>query len=147
MVVLYISCAVDPQSNTPSDSYSAASHFRGVTDWAIRGRITRSGWTTGNPGGSIRICCSCVSGPNPTGLRAWPRGARAGTTLTRLHTLCTGPATASPTADSPGYIPESDSDEDPKDNDEDPHEDPADYPADHNDDEEEEEPYGDDANE
>nr|GFA01583.1 reverse transcriptase domain-containing protein [Tanacetum cinerariifolium] len=26
----------------------------------------------------------------PTGLRAWPRGARACTTLTRLHTLCTG---------------------------------------------------------
>nr|GFC36644.1 hypothetical protein [Tanacetum cinerariifolium] len=55
----------------------------------------------------------------------WPRGARAGTTLTR---------------------PESDPDEDPEDNDdEDPEEDPADYPADH--DEEEEEPYGDDADE
>nr|GEZ55608.1 hypothetical protein [Tanacetum cinerariifolium] len=56
------------------------------------------------------------------------------------------PAAASPTADSPGYIPESDPDEDPEDDDdEDPEEDPADYPADHDDDEEEEEPSGDDA--
>nr|GEV36400.1 hypothetical protein [Tanacetum cinerariifolium] len=43
------------------------------------------------------------------------------------------PAAASPTTDSPGYIPESDPDEDPE-------EDPADYPADHDDDEEEEHP-------
>nr|GFB79215.1 hypothetical protein [Tanacetum cinerariifolium] len=58
------------------------------------------------------------------------------------------PATASPTADSPGYIPESDPDDDPEDDDEDPEEDPADYPADHDDDdEEEEEPSGDDADE
>nr|GFD11420.1 hypothetical protein [Tanacetum cinerariifolium] len=56
------------------------------------------------------------------------------------------PAVASPTADSPGYILESDPDEDPED-DEDPEEDPADYPADHDDDDEEEEPSGDDANE
>nr|GEX89137.1 hypothetical protein [Tanacetum cinerariifolium] len=49
------------------------------------------------------------------------------------------PAAVSPTADSPGYIPESDPDEDPE-------EDPADYPADHDDDEEEE-PSRDDANE
>nr|GEV58763.1 hypothetical protein [Tanacetum cinerariifolium] len=58
------------------------------------------------------------------------------------------PAVASPTTDSPGYIPESDPDEDPKDDDdEDPEEDPADYLADHDDDDEEEEPSGDDANE
>nr|GFA41788.1 hypothetical protein [Tanacetum cinerariifolium] len=50
------------------------------------------------------------------------------------------PAAASPTAESPGYIPESDPDEDPE-------EDPADYPADHDDEEEEEEPSGDDADE
>nr|GFB00378.1 hypothetical protein [Tanacetum cinerariifolium] len=56
------------------------------------------------------------------------------------------PAAASPTADLPGYIPESDPDEDPKDDDdEDPKEDPTDYPADHDD--EEEEPSGDDADE
>nr|GEX64388.1 hypothetical protein [Tanacetum cinerariifolium] len=53
------------------------------------------------------------------------------------------PAAASPTTESPGYIPESDPEED---DDEDPEEDPPDYPADH-DDEEEEEPSGDDANE
>nr|GFA48876.1 hypothetical protein [Tanacetum cinerariifolium] len=58
------------------------------------------------------------------------------------------PAAASPTTDSPGYIPEFDPDEDPKDDDdEDPKEDPADYPIDHDDEEEEEEPSGDDADE
>nr|GFB47341.1 hypothetical protein [Tanacetum cinerariifolium] len=59
------------------------------------------------------------------------------------------PAAASPTADSPGYIPESDLDEDlEKDDDEDPKEDPADYLVDHDDDdEEEEEPSGNDADE
>nr|GFC70149.1 hypothetical protein [Tanacetum cinerariifolium] len=52
------------------------------------------------------------------------------------------PAAASPTTESPGYIPESDPDEDPKqDDNKDPEEDPADYPADHDDEEEEEEPY------
>ncbi|GKC36318.1 hypothetical protein Tco_1048702 [Tanacetum coccineum] len=40
------------------------------------------------------------------------------------------PAAVSPTADSPGYVPESDSEED----DEDPEEDLADYPADRDDD-------------
>nr|GFD63102.1 hypothetical protein [Tanacetum cinerariifolium] len=43
------------------------------------------------------------------------------------------PAAASPTTESPGYIPESDLDEDPEEDDEDPEEDPADYPADHDD--------------
>ncbi|GJS28062.1 putative reverse transcriptase domain-containing protein [Tanacetum coccineum] len=57
------------------------------------------------------------------------------------------PAAASPTADSPGYVPESDPEEEPKaDDDKDLEEDPADYPADQDDDdEEEEEPSGDDA--
>ncbi|GJQ91758.1 hypothetical protein Tco_0002897 [Tanacetum coccineum] len=56
------------------------------------------------------------------------------------------PAATSPTADSPGYIPESDPERDPEEDDEeDPKEDPADYPADRrdndddDDDEEEEE--------
>ncbi|GKA54678.1 hypothetical protein Tco_0753627 [Tanacetum coccineum] len=41
------------------------------------------------------------------------------------------PAIISPTADSPGYVPESDPEEDPEeDDDEDPEEDPADYPVD-----------------
>nr|GFB51057.1 hypothetical protein [Tanacetum cinerariifolium] len=58
------------------------------------------------------------------------------------------PTAASPTAESPGYIPESDPDEDPEeDDDEDPEEDLADYPVDHDDKEEEEEPPGDDADE
>ncbi|GJZ22681.1 hypothetical protein Tco_0559720 [Tanacetum coccineum] len=48
------------------------------------------------------------------------------------------PAAASPTADSPGYVPESDMEVEPKvDNDEDPEEDPADYPADRDDEDEE----------
>ncbi|GJS51458.1 hypothetical protein Tco_0624820 [Tanacetum coccineum] len=46
---------------------------------------------------------------------------------------------ASPTADSPGYIPESDPEEEPEEDDEDPEEDPADYPADRDDDDDEEE--------
>nr|GFB46886.1 hypothetical protein [Tanacetum cinerariifolium] len=57
------------------------------------------------------------------------------------------PAAASLTADSPGYIPESDPDEDSKDDDEDSEEDPADYPADHDEEEEDKEPSGDDADE
>ncbi|GKF17923.1 hypothetical protein Tco_0062841, partial [Tanacetum coccineum] len=58
------------------------------------------------------------------------------------------PAAASPTADSSGYVPESDPEEEPKEDDEDPEEDPTDYPADRDDDdeEEEEEPFRDDAN-
>ncbi|GJR92512.1 hypothetical protein Tco_0264686 [Tanacetum coccineum] len=48
------------------------------------------------------------------------------------------PVAASPTADSSGYVPESDPEDDPEeDNDEDPEEDPADYPGDE---EEEEHP-------
>ncbi|GKA10242.1 hypothetical protein Tco_0689675 [Tanacetum coccineum] len=48
-------------------------------------------------------------------------------------------AAASPTADSPGYVPESDPEEEPEEDDEDPEEDPADYPADGDDDDDEEE--------
>ncbi|GJT97574.1 hypothetical protein Tco_1093092 [Tanacetum coccineum] len=44
------------------------------------------------------------------------------------------PTAASPTADSPGYVPESDPEEEPEEDDEDPEEDPADYPADRDDD-------------
>ncbi|GJY46477.1 hypothetical protein Tco_0435540 [Tanacetum coccineum] len=50
------------------------------------------------------------------------------------------PTAASPTADSPGYVPESDPEEEPKEDDEDPEEDPADR----DDDDEEEEPSRDD---
>ncbi|GKD46974.1 hypothetical protein Tco_1271619, partial [Tanacetum coccineum] len=44
------------------------------------------------------------------------------------------PAVASPTTDSPRYVPESDLEEEPEEDDEDPEEDPADYPADGDDD-------------
>ncbi|GKG09203.1 hypothetical protein Tco_0337949, partial [Tanacetum coccineum] len=56
------------------------------------------------------------------------------------------PAAASPTADSPGYVLESNPEEEPEAvDDEDPKEDPADYPANRDDDDkEEEEPLGDD---
>ncbi|GJW49537.1 hypothetical protein Tco_0090888 [Tanacetum coccineum] len=51
----------------------------------------------------------------------------------------------SPTADSPGYVPESDPEEDPEeDDDEDPEEDPADYPADGGDDGDDEDDSSDD---
>ncbi|GJZ68793.1 reverse transcriptase domain-containing protein [Tanacetum coccineum] len=55
------------------------------------------------------------------------------------------PATVSPTADSPGYVPESDLEEDPEeDDDEDPEEDPADYLADRGDDGDDEDESSDD---
>ncbi|GJV34907.1 hypothetical protein Tco_1407384 [Tanacetum coccineum] len=55
------------------------------------------------------------------------------------------PAAASPTADSPGYVPESDPEEDPEeDDDEDPEEDPVDYPADGGDDGDDEDESSDD---
>ncbi|GKG11645.1 hypothetical protein Tco_0345882, partial [Tanacetum coccineum] len=50
------------------------------------------------------------------------------------------PATAaSPTADSPGYVPESDLEEELEEDDEDPEENPADYPVDGDDDDDEDE--------
>nr|GFA14869.1 hypothetical protein [Tanacetum cinerariifolium] len=55
------------------------------------------------------------------------------------------PTAVSPTVDSPGYIPESDSEEDPKEDKKDPEKDLADYPTDGEDDEEEEESSRDDA--
>ncbi|GKB86856.1 hypothetical protein Tco_0959128 [Tanacetum coccineum] len=55
------------------------------------------------------------------------------------------PAAVLPTADSPGYVPESDPKEDPEeDDDEDPEEDPADYPADGGDDGDDEDESSDD---
>ncbi|GJS71125.1 hypothetical protein Tco_0703966 [Tanacetum coccineum] len=49
------------------------------------------------------------------------------------------PTAASPTTDSPGYVPESDPEEEPEEDDEDPEEDPADYPADRDDDDDDDE--------
>ncbi|GKA91049.1 hypothetical protein Tco_0812919 [Tanacetum coccineum] len=70
-----------------------------------------------------------------TGLRACPE---APPVRPYLHTIWEQPlpAVVSPTADSPGYIPESDPEEE---NEEDPEEDPAYYPADIGDDDEEDE--------
>ncbi|GJZ12190.1 hypothetical protein Tco_0546949 [Tanacetum coccineum] len=48
------------------------------------------------------------------------------------------PTAASPTADSPGYVPESDPEEELEEDDEDPEEDPADYPSDRDDDDDDE---------
>ncbi|GJQ93221.1 putative reverse transcriptase domain-containing protein [Tanacetum coccineum] len=55
------------------------------------------------------------------------------------------PAAVSPTANSPGYITESNPEEDLNKDDEDPKEDPVDYPDDKDDDEDEEESFGDDS--
>ncbi|GJY21211.1 hypothetical protein Tco_0393777 [Tanacetum coccineum] len=55
------------------------------------------------------------------------------------------PAAVSPTANSPGYITESDPQEDLEEDDEDPEEDPTDYPDDRDDDDDEEESSRDDA--
>ncbi|GKC39314.1 hypothetical protein Tco_1051698 [Tanacetum coccineum] len=49
------------------------------------------------------------------------------------------PAAASPTTNSPGYVPESDPEEEPEEDNEDPEEDPADYPADRDDDDDDDE--------
>ncbi|GKD61159.1 hypothetical protein Tco_1298668 [Tanacetum coccineum] len=57
------------------------------------------------------------------------------------------PAAASPTADSPGYVPESDPEEEPEEDDEDPEEDPADYPADRDDDDDDDDDEDEDEDE
>nr|GFA26656.1 hypothetical protein [Tanacetum cinerariifolium] len=115
-----------------------------------------------------RICCSCVSGPTSTDYVPGPEEPEQAPPSPVYKPYVPEsvypeyippeddvfpakeqplPGAATPTTDSPGYIPESDPDEDPKDDDdEDPEEDPADYPADHDDDEEEE-PSRDDADE
>nr|GEX29886.1 reverse transcriptase domain-containing protein [Tanacetum cinerariifolium] len=239
MVVLYISCAVDPQSNTPPDSYSAASHF-GVLQIGIRAKVienqiknilldynhfqnialvqkglhgtfmhtfmhmlvaalvdtimsdsedsTVTYTTVSSPyEGRSRDVSPGVDGlpvmpedpytyvvaafqalpppdyvpgpeepeqapPSPVYIPYIPEPVYPEFIPPEDDVFPTEeqplPAAASPTTDSPGYIPKSDPDEDPEDdNDEDPKEDPADYPADHDDDEEEEEPSGDDVDE
>nr|GFA24722.1 hypothetical protein [Tanacetum cinerariifolium] len=94
------------------------------------------------PPGQARRPGGARVGTTITRLRAWPEGARAGTTIIGLQYMPPEddvfpaeeqlfPIAATPTADSPGYIPEFDLNGDPKeDEEEDPEEDPADYPAD-----------------
>nr|GEV88595.1 hypothetical protein [Tanacetum cinerariifolium] len=147
-------------SNTPPDLYSAASHFGGVTDWYQSQDTIMSDskdstvtYTTALPPPDY------VPGPkepeqappSPIYIPYVPKPVYPeyippeDDVFPAEEQLL--PAVASPIADSPGYIPESDLDEDPEDDDdEDPEEDPVDYPADHDDDEEEE-PSGDDADE
>nr|GFB00157.1 hypothetical protein [Tanacetum cinerariifolium] len=109
MVVLYISCAIDPQSNTPL-THIPLRAILGVLQIGIRAEVIENQALTPP---------DYVPGPEE------PEQPL--------------PVAALPTAESLGYIPESDPDEDPEeDDDEDPEEDPADYPADH--DEEEEHP-------
>nr|GEZ94132.1 hypothetical protein [Tanacetum cinerariifolium] len=176
MVVLYISCAVDPKSNTPPDSYSAASHFGGVTDW-YQSRGYREPDTIMSDFEDSTVTHTTVSSPcegrsgdvspgvdgppvipeDPyayvvAAFQALPpsdyvHGSEEPEQAPPSPPL---PAAASPTADSPGYIPEFD----PKDDDEE-EEEPFGDDADEedeeqdedDDDEEEEEPFGDDADE
>nr|GEV76649.1 hypothetical protein [Tanacetum cinerariifolium] len=188
-------------SNTPPDSYSVASHFRGVTDW-YQSQGYREPDTIMSDSEDSTVTYTTVSSPyegrsedispGVDGPPIMPEDPYAYVVAAfqalPLPDYVPGPeepeqapplpvykpyvpepvypeyippkddvfpaeeqplpAAATPTTDSPGYIPESDPDEDPEDDDdEDPEEDPADYPADHDDKEEEEEPSRDDADE
>ncbi|GKC04215.1 hypothetical protein Tco_0995825, partial [Tanacetum coccineum] len=57
------------------------------------------------------------------------------------------PVAASPTTNSPGYVPESDPEEEPEEDDEDPEEDPADYPADRDNDDDDDDDEDEDEDE
>nr|GEZ90951.1 hypothetical protein [Tanacetum cinerariifolium] len=156
----------DTLSNTPPDSYSVASHFGGVTNW-YQSRGYREPDTIMSDSEDSMVTYTTalpppdyVPGPKEPE-QAPPLPIYIPYVLEPMYPEYIPlkddvipaeeqllPATASPTADSPGYIPESDPDEDPEDDDEDPEEDPADYPADDDDEEEEEEePFGDVADE
>nr|GFC85232.1 hypothetical protein [Tanacetum cinerariifolium] len=150
MVVLYISCTVDPQSNTPL-TYILLRAILGVLQIGIRAEVIEN-----------QVKNILLDYNRFENIALVKKGLHG----TFMHMLVVAlveyippeddvfpaeeqplPAVASPIAESPGYIPESDPDEDPEEeDDEDPNEDPTDYPADH-DDEEEEEPFGDDADE
>nr|GFA49695.1 hypothetical protein [Tanacetum cinerariifolium] len=150
-------------SNTPPDSYSAASHFGGVTDWYQEPRYYHVGlcgfhgtYTTVS---SPYVVRSGDVSPGEDGPPVMPEDPYAYVVaafqalpepdyvpgpeeLEQAPPSPPLPAATSPTTDSPGYIPESDPDEDPEDDDdEDLKEDPADYPTDHDDDDDEEEEH------
>nr|GFA83664.1 hypothetical protein [Tanacetum cinerariifolium] len=162
-------------SNTPPDSYSAATHFGGVTDW-YQSRGYREPVTIMSDSEDSIVTYTTVSNPYegrsgdvspgvdgppalpppdyvpgleepeqapplPVYIRYVPEPVYPEYIPPEDDVFPAEeqplPAAASPTADSPGYIPESDPDKDPEDDDEDPEEDLADYPADHDDEEEE----------
>nr|GEU53664.1 hypothetical protein [Tanacetum cinerariifolium] len=209
MVILYISCAVDPQSNTPLTHILLQTILEvlqiGIRAEAIENQVknvlldynhfenialVKKGLHGTFMHTFMHMLVAAlvaptkgdqetyhqewmdhrrVSGPNSTGLRAWPEEPEQAPpspvyipyVLEPVYPEYIPleddvfpaegqplPAAASHTAESPGYIPESGSDEDPEeDDDEDPEEDPTDYPTNHDDDDEEEEPSGDDADE
>nr|GFA51552.1 hypothetical protein [Tanacetum cinerariifolium] len=152
-------------SNTPSDSYSAASHFEGVTDW-YQSQGYREPDTIMSDFENSTVTYTTVSSPyegrsgdispGVDGPPVMPEDPYAYVVAAfqalpppdyvpgpeEALTSPLLPAAASPTADSPGYIPESDPDEDPEDDDDqkDSEEDPTDYPDKDDDDEEEEHP-------
>nr|GFC01265.1 hypothetical protein [Tanacetum cinerariifolium] len=118
-------------SNTPPDSYSAASHFGGVTDWYQQPSPCegRSGDVSpGEDGPPVMpedpyayVVAAFQALPSPNYVPGLEE-------LEQAPPSPPLPAAALPTTDSPGYIPESDPDEDPEDDDdEDPEEDSADY--------------------
>nr|GEW59438.1 hypothetical protein [Tanacetum cinerariifolium] len=161
MVVLFISCAVDPQSNTPS-TYIPLRAILGVlqmslipdtniSDFRFSDTImsdfedsTVTYTTVSSPyKGRSGDISPGVDGP----LLVYPEYIPPEDDVFPAEEQPL-PAAAIPTTDSPGYIPESDPNEDPKDDDdEDPEEDVVNYLAEHDDEEEEEEPSGDDADE
>nr|GFB40972.1 reverse transcriptase domain-containing protein [Tanacetum cinerariifolium] len=128
----------DTLSNTPPDSYSAASNFR-VLQIGIKSQDTIM-----SDSEDSTVTYTTVSSPCEGRSGGVSPGEDRPPVIPEDHThIC-----CLTNADSPGYIPESDPDEDPEDDDEeDPEEDPVVYPADHDDDDEEEEPSGDDADE
>nr|GEY72984.1 hypothetical protein [Tanacetum cinerariifolium] len=137
------------QSNTSPDSYSAASHFRGVIDW-YQSRGYKEPGVDGPPvmpeDPYAYVVAAFQALPPPDyvpGPGSQSRHHPHPFTYLMYRSQCT-PRYISES--DPGEDPENDN-EDPDNDDEDPEEDPTDYPADHDDDEEEEEPSGDDADE
>nr|GEX91400.1 hypothetical protein [Tanacetum cinerariifolium] len=128
-------CAVDPQSNTPPDSYSAASHFGGVTDW-YQSRGYREPDTIMSDFEDSTVTYTTAL-PPPNNVPGPEEPEQAPPSPVYIPYV--------PEPIYPEYIPPKDdvfpAEEQPlpDDDDEDPEEDPADYPTDHDDDDEEEE--------
>ncbi|GJR78769.1 hypothetical protein Tco_0149554 [Tanacetum coccineum] len=114
----------------------------------VRHRISGGRWTTRDARGSVCICGSCFSRPPSPDYVTGPKYPPSPEFVPEPVYLefmppkddvlpaeeQPLPGAVSSTADSPGYVPESDIEEDPEEDDEDPEEDPADYPVDGGDD-------------